>query len=384
MYYLIAFLGLTILGHPDDGLTAKESTIPVLDLQEYYQKDKQDLFIQKVKDACHCCGFFGLKNTRVNQQVIDNLYEALNQFFAHEMSLKMTVAHPEIFYQRGYAPYGGEKAKGATFIDFKEFYSMGRDFTPEQALKLDCWANVFPEFMDFETPAKAFYSELEKYSLVVQEILSLALEQEKDFLKNICDDGDSIIRMLHYPMPPSNSGVNEPVVWAGAHTDIDAFTILPKASCEGLEVMDDCGHFQSVVVKEDAMIINVGDFIEAFSNGYFKSAVHRVMKPENMSHDRYSSVLFVHPRSAETIYPLPQFIEKTGGKAKYIQATRIELLMERLADLGVATDSMLKSLAETKLLERLMTVDRASPEAMKAIYNAGYASFEIKAKLNLK
>jgi isopenicillin N synthase-like dioxygenase len=384
MYYLLVFLCVTILGHSDDGLLGKESTIAVLDLQEYYQEGSKNTFIEKVRDACHSCGFFALKNTKVNQQVIDSLYEALALFFAHEMSLKMTVAHPEIFYQRGYAPFGGEKAKGATSIDFKEFYSMGRDFTPEVALKLGCWANVFPEFMDFETPAKAFYSELEKYSLVLQEIFSLALNQEKDFLKNICEDGDSIIRMLYYPLPPSESGVNGPVVWSGAHTDIDAFTILPKATCEGLEVMDDKGVFQPVFVKEDAMIINVGDLIEAFSNGYFKSSVHRVMKPENMSQDRYSSVLFVHPRSAETIYPLPQWIEKTGGKAKYIKATRIELLMERLADLGVATDSMLKSLAETRLLERLMTVDRASPEAMRAIYNAGYGSDEIKAKLNLK
>ena len=58
--------------------------------------------------------------------------------------------------------------------------------------------------------------------------------------------------------------------------------------------------------------------------------------------------------------------------------------MERLADLGLATDGMLKSLANSKVLERLMTVNRASPEAMEAVYKAGYASDKIKLALNQK
>ena len=93
-----------------------------------------------------------------------------------------------------------------------------------------------------------------------------------------------------------------------------------------------------------------------------------------MKTDRYSSVFFVHPRSDSLLYPLSQWVELTGGRKKYVKATRLEMLMERLADLSLASDTMLKQLADSKVLERLITVNRASLEAMKAIQKAGYSS----------
>ena len=119
-----------------------------------------------------------------------------------------------------------------------------------------------------------------------------------------------------------------------------------------------------------------------FTNGYFTSALHKVKQPDNLTTDRYSSVLFVHPRSEVIVYPLLNWIERTGGVAKYIEATRWELLIERLADLGIASDAMLKDLSDRKVMERLMTVGRASKDAMQALLDAGYASDEVIAKLN--
>ena len=382
MHLLMILVCLTscIFAKNIDGLEGKESTIAVLDLQDYYNEDKREEFIEEVREALHKVGFFALKNTKVNQPVIDKLYSTLEEFFALNTEAKMKVSGAAVFNQRGYASIGAEKAKGSPVGDYKEYYTMAKEMTKEESEALKCWQNIWPDYMDFQTPAIAFYDEVESYSIVLEEIFSLALGQEKDFLGKICKNGDNSCRLIHY-LADEEGTMDSEAHWARAHTDIDAWTILPKSTAEGLEVCDSNGNWIPVFVKEDAFVVNAGDFLEQFSNGYFKSSLHRVVQPEDKSKERYSSVFFTHPRSECLIYPLQCWIEKTGGKAKYIKATRLEMLMERLADLGFATDDMLKSLAETKVLERLSEVGRASPEAVKAVCEAGYGSEELKAWL---
>ena len=296
------------------------------------------------------------------------------------MEAKDSVSAKDNGGQRGYVSFStSEKAKGEAVSDVKEYYMMGRELCDEDIKRLGLPKNVWPDFCGFQKPANNFYNLLEEYSALFQEIFSLALGQKKDFLAAMHKEGDTSCRMIHYPVDKGQGKA----IWAGAHTDIDTFTILPKATCKGLEVCDDNGNWIPVFIKGDAMIVNVGDFLEILSNGYMKSSLHRVKAPKNMEKDRYSCVHFVHPRGEAELYPLSQWVEKTGGTEKYIRATRNEMLWERLADLGLALDFMLKDIADWKLMERLMVVDRASPEAMKAVYDAGYASDKVKKALGV-
>lgn len=369
----ICLLGLSFAS--DDGLE-RGSTIPVVDLSEYYNEETRDAFIEEVREALHTVGFFGVKNTNIDQRVLDAMYAAMETFFALDRETKMEVDASKMAGQRGYV--GGEAAKGSDVFDAKEFYMIGRSLDEELMEEYGLLENQWTTAIDFKTPSEAFYNELEKYSELFQEIFSLALGKEADFLKKICRYGDTSTRVIHYP----KDYANDKAVWAGAHTDIDLFTILPRSTADGLEVMDDHGNWIPVRVKEDGIIINGGDFLEAYSNGYFKSSMHRVRRPEGIETDRYSAVHFVHPPSPALVYPLQEWIEKTGGERRYIDATRWELLMERIADLGLATDFILEELGNSDLFERLMTVNRESEDAMRAVLEAGYASDAVKERLN--
>jgi len=368
----------TVIFGVDDGLDLKESTIPVVDLQKYFDPETRDQFIEDVRNGFHNVGFIGVKNTKVNQVILDDVYSALVRFFAFSVEEKMKISAELFDGQRGYTRFAGEVAKGVKVGDVKEYITVGRDMSDEDLVKYDVYKNQWPDFMDFKTPAMNFYNHIEGYAVLFQEIFSLALHQEKDFLKEKCENGDSSFRMIYYPNKESEEGA----IWAKAHTDINCFTILPRSTAAGLEVMNANGEWVPVFVKEDAFIINVGDFLEAYSNGYFKSSKHRVIKPKGCDRKRYSCVLFVHPRSESIIEPLDVWVEKTGGKPKFIKATRWELFMERMADNRQATDEMLKELGQSDVMERLMTVDRASKDAMEALVEAGYASEAVKDKLN--
>ena len=109
----------------DDGLDGRESTIPVLDLQDYFNRETKDAFIESVKEASHKVGFFALKNTGVNQEVIDNLYKGLEEFFACDMDSKNLVSAAPTGGQRGYTSFNKEKAKGEAVSDVKEFLHDG-------------------------------------------------------------------------------------------------------------------------------------------------------------------------------------------------------------------------------------------------------------------
>ena len=57
------------------------------------------------------------------------------------------------------------------------------------------------------------------------------------------------------------------------------------------------------------------------------------------------------------------------------------LLEERLADLGVISGAALQHLGSCGVMDRLLDVNRASIEAMKALEQAGYASPRVKETL---
>ena len=93
-------------------------------------------------------------------------------------------------------------------------------------------------------------------------------------------------------------------------------------------------------------------------------------------------VFFVHSRRNDPFGPLPQCIERTGGVQKFAEATRWDLLTERIADLGLASDAMLKELADSGFMERQIAVGRGSPDAMRALKDAGYATDAVLASLD--
>lgn len=72
----------------------------------------------------------------------------------------------------------------------------------------------------------------------------------------------------------------------------------------------------------------------------------------------------MHARNSDRFDPLPMCIERTGGIKKYADATRLELLKERMVDLELASYPMMQQLAESGFMERLIEVGRASRDVM--------------------
>lgn len=352
---------------------ALDATIPVLDMHEYLNAETKQKFLSELGDALKEVGFFALINTGVNPELLDEGYQAAFDFFALPSEEKFRSYKPEIHGQRGYLP--GESAKGDQRVDFKEFYHVGRELEDAELQRLKFWKNVWPEKMDLKTPLMRLFDSLQEHMVPLEQALAEAIGSPIDLFNDMTRDGDVLLRAIHYPAnPPLNA------IWAAEHTDIVLFTILPRATAEGLQLKNKQGEWIDIKVPENAFIINAGDMLENITNGEFRSGVHRVIAKGD-GYERYSMVLFVHPKAMDRLDPLPQCIERTGGVRKYANANRIELLSERLVDLGLASPQMMKDLAESGLMERLIEVGRASTKAMQKLADAGLASDAVLAEL---
>ena len=111
-------------------------------------------------------------------------------------------------------------------------------------------------------------------------------------------------------------------VRAAAHTDINLLTVLPAANEPGLQVQAKNGEWLDVPCDFGMLIINIGDMLQEASQGYYPSTMHRVINPENRTHNvsRVSLPLFLHPR--------PEVVLSTRHTAG-------SYLSERLKELGM-------------------------------------------------
>jgi len=344
-------------------LAAFDSTIPVLNLPDYYNESTRADFLNNLEKAASEVGFFGLTGTGVDVDLLGRSYEQIIAFFDRDFDEKMALKTAD--GQRGYVP--GESAKGENRVDFKEFLHVGRELSAEDLQRLKYCENVWPENdSEFKSAMNELFNAMDGCKDALGDAITEVLQKEPGFINEMIGEGDCLMRAIHYPAnPPANA------IWAGAHTDIDFLTILPRSTAKGLQVLNKEGAWVDVVVPDGAFIINCGDMLENLTNGYFRSAYHRVVD-SGTGGGRYSVVFFVHPRSDDRLDPLPTFIEKTGGVRKYANVNRLELLAERLIDLGLASRPLMEYFVQSGAIEKLREVGRFSPKAEEALLKAGF------------
>ena len=88
-------------------------------------------------------------------------------------------------------------------------------------------------------------------------------------------DGNSVMRLLHYPPIQGEPGSN---VRAGAHEDINTITLLLGAEEAGLELLTKDGRWIPVSPKPGELVVNIGDMLQRLTNGVLRSEERRVGK----------------------------------------------------------------------------------------------------------
>jgi isopenicillin N synthase-like dioxygenase len=165
------------------------------------------------------------------------------------------------------------------------------------------WPDWLPGFRD---DVVAYYQALMGLGDQLFRAFALALGLPEAFFLDYVLKPPSQLRLLHYP--ENDRPMDNKHLGIGAHSDFECFTILHQRSA-GLQVMNAADEWVEAPPIPGTFIVNVGDMMEAWTNGLFKATQHRVV---NTGKERYSIPLFFSADYATVVEPLPQFVSEAN------------------------------------------------------------------------
>ena len=312
------------------------NNIPSVDLSDFLSNDAQrkQQFVSEIGKAYEDIGFVALKGHFLSKDLVSKIYTQVKKFFDLEEAVKKSYEIEGGGGQRGYISFGKESAKGKKEGDLKEFWHFGQYVDPNSKFAKEYPKNVVvKELPEFNIVGKEAYKMLEKTGIYVLRALALFLGLEEHYFDQYVENGNSILRPIHYP--PIK---NEPkkAVRAAAHGDINLITLLMGAQGKGLQVQNHKGEWLDAIAETDELVINVGDMLSRHSNNRLKSTIHQVVNPpkEKWGTSRYSIPFFMHPVSDMPLDCLENCIDSNHPK-QFEDITAGEFLNERLIELGL-------------------------------------------------
>jgi isopenicillin N synthase-like dioxygenase len=112
-------------------------------------------------------------------------------------------------------------------------------------------------------------------------------------------------------LPPA---VGPEIKNTSAHTDDDAVVILAQGAVPGLEVKTVDGRWLAAPPVPGAFTINVGNLMMWWTNGRYRSTLHRVRNTSEV--ERYSVPFFFNADESVVVEPLAELVA-IDGEARY-------------------------------------------------------------------
>ncbi|WVZ71284.1 hypothetical protein U9M48_019886 [Paspalum notatum var. saurae] len=261
--------------------------------------------------ACTERGFFKAVNHGVPPRVCARLDAAASCFFARPAQVKQAAGPPD--------PLGyGSRSIGANG-DVGELEYLILHADPGAVARK---ARV----IDAEDPSR-FSDAVNEYVGAVRRLACQVLDllgeglglREPTSLSRLISavDSDSLLRINHYPVASSSSsggsGSATEGIGFGEHTDPQILSVLRANDVDGLQVLlppdgHGAGGDEWVQVPADpsAFFINVGDLLQALTNGRLVSIRHKVMA--STTKPRLSAIYFAAPPLHARISALPETV----------------------------------------------------------------------------
>jgi len=305
--------------------------VPTLDIRRF--DTDRAAFVGELGDAYREFGFCCIRGHGISAELIDNAYAAFATFFALDDAKKRRYHIQGAGGARGYTPFMVETAKDANHPDLKEFWHIGREIARDSPYAAVMPENIWPdEVPQFKSLGYDLYQALDQLGSRVLQALALHMGLPEHYFDNKINNGNSILRPIHYPPLLEGEVPNER---AGAHEDINFITLLVGASAEGLQVLTKQGQWLPITTQGDAIVVNIGDMLQRLTNHIYPSTSHRVVNPpgDKAREPRYSVPFFLHPNPDFLIEVLPQCISAENPSRYPQPITANDYLLERLREI---------------------------------------------------
>ncbi|KAL3685109.1 hypothetical protein R1sor_003131 [Riccia sorocarpa] len=250
--------------------------LPVIDLA-LVDKDRGEL-ARQLGEAAREWGFFQIVNHGLSVDDLDEIQAQGMKFFELPAEIKLKLG------MQGY--FGDNTKVKRSSLHWAEGWMLRYhpDNQVEEKIRV-----IFPEGNDkLRDALNKFCSATEALNELILELLAEHLGLGTKFFSRHLNSQRSVaLRLNYYPACPQPLSV----LGANGHTDGSSLTFLLQDKVGGLQTHRD-GQWFGVRPIEGALVINVGDALHAWSNGLFKSVLHRVVV--NAEVDRLSFAAFMN------------------------------------------------------------------------------------------
>ncbi|KAG5095192.1 hypothetical protein GLYMA_18G184800v4 [Glycine max] len=274
------------------------SKVPFIDLALLSRGNKEELL--KLDLACKEWGFFQIVNHGVQKELLQKMKDAASEFFELPAEEKKKYAMDSSDIQGYGQAYVVSEEQTLDWSDALMLVTY-----PTRYRKLQFWPKT-PE--GFKEIIEAYASEVRRVSQELLSLLSVIMGMQKHVLLELHQESLQALRVNYYP-PCSTP---EQVLGLSPHSDANTITLLMQDDdITGLEIRHQ-GGWVPVTPISDALVVNVGDVIEIWSNGKYKSVEHRAVTNKNKR--RISYALFLCPQDDVEVEPLDYMIDSHNPK----------------------------------------------------------------------
>lgn len=284
--------------------------LPLISIADLFSTRREDRrgVADQIGNAAREFGFFRICDHGIELEMIEQTYAIAKEFFDQEEDKKRRYYIGNSSNHRGYVPFT-EKGDYPDEVNRNyEAFDLGLDLPSDDPDYLDgnrvLGPNVWPDYPGFKSIVSAYYAKISGVGRLVCRALEMHLNLPDGALTNEMTKPISQLRLLHYVRNQNTKDARS--VNMGAHTDYECLTLLHTRN-PGLQVMTSNDTWIDVPVAPNVFVVNIGDMLEAWSNGLLRSTPHRVL---NLSPERYSMPYFVAANYNTVIKPFPQLVTK--------------------------------------------------------------------------
>jgi isopenicillin N synthase-like dioxygenase len=284
--------------------------IPLIDLSDLGNADvgRRREVAHKIRAACERVGFLYVIHHGVAQGLLDAVFDSSREFFALPSAEKLAYDINRGTRHRGYCARGTLNAdiNNPDAVDLQEAFEVSLELPADDPDYLAgnpmYGPNLWPAApAAFKPRVNAYVEEMIRVGRLLFRGFALALGLDEHWFEDKISKPMAQLRLIHYPPQPPGP-IDASSIGIGAHTDYECFTILAQTA-EGLQVRNAAGRWINAPPVPGALLINIGDCLERWTNDRFRSTLHRVV---NLSGgDRYSLAFFFGADFQATIQCLP-------------------------------------------------------------------------------
>ena len=266
--------------------------IPVVDITPLRDGSNPQQVARALHAASQNLGFIYIKGHGISKTVIDAARENAYSFFHGSEKDKATVTVSSA--HRGWLKQGGAKMQDDAKADLKESFIWGyqdiNGATPlDHTLR---GTNQWPDFVpDMQTKSMEYFHQAHKVAHHLMRGFAIGLDLDENFFLSTSSQPLSRASYVYYPKQPEDMGNKQ--FGVGPHTDFGVLTVLCQDNVGGLQVQDLNGEWVHAPPIENSLIVNVADLLARWTDGAYKSTMHRVVNTSGR--ERLSLVLAFDP-----------------------------------------------------------------------------------------